>query len=97
MRLESCTKTPHELLFIDRLPKVTNDPDVQGASSVTTIGVGSNKNRRNRVTSCDEVFIELEAGHCRHMHVCDQAGGFDEARRREKIGCRRESRDVVAE
>src|SRR6266567_7977490 len=88
--LESRTKTPYQMLLINRLTKVTNDPIVQGAGAVNVIGVGSHEDRRNRVTRLDEVFIELEPGHRRHMDVSDQAGGFGETRRCEEIACRRE-------
>ena len=84
------------MLLINWLTKVTNDPIVQGAGAVNVVGVGSNENCRNRVTPLDEVFIEFEPGHRRHMDVSDQAGGFAETRRCEEIGCGREGRDVVA-
>jgi hypothetical protein len=69
---------------------------VHGAGAVNVVGVGSNEDRRNRVTRLNEVFIELEPGHRRHMDVSDQAAGFGETRRCEKIGCRREGRNVIA-
>ena len=96
-RLESRTKTPYQMLLINRLTKVTNDPIVQGAGPVNVIGVGSNEDRRNRVSCIDEVSVELESGHRRHMDVSDQAGRFDETRGCEEIGCRREGLDVVAQ
>ena len=50
-RLERRTKTPYQMLLIKRLTKVTNDPMVQGAGVVNVVGVGSNEDRGNRVTS----------------------------------------------
>jgi hypothetical protein len=93
---ESRPKTPHQMLLIKRLTKVTNDPIVQGAGAVNVVGVGSHEDRRNRVTRLDEVFMEFEPGHRRHMDVGDQAGGFGETRRCEEIGFRRKGRNVVA-
>jgi hypothetical protein len=84
------------MLLIDRFTKVTDDPTVKGAGAVSVVGVGSHENRRNRVTRLDEVFMKLDSSHRRHMDVSDQAGGFAETRRCEEIGCRRESRDVIA-
>jgi hypothetical protein len=84
------------MLFINWLAKVADDPFVQGADPVNIIGVGSHEDCRNRAPCIDEVFMELEPGHRRHMDVSDQAGGFGETRRCEEIGCRREGRDVVA-
>src|SRR4029450_901053 len=95
--LESRTKTPYQMLLINRLTKVTNDPIVQGAGAVNVVGVGSNENCRNRVPCLDEVSVQLDAGHRRHMDVSDQAGRFDETRGSEEIGCRRKSLDVVAQ
>ena len=86
----------YEMLLVKWLAKVTYDPIVHGAGLVKVVGVGSNEDRRNRVTRLDEVFIELEPGHRRHMDVSDQAGGFGETRRCEEFGCRREGHDVVA-
>ena len=96
-RLESCAKTPYQMLFINRLTEVTNDPIVQGAGPVNVIGVGSNEDRRNRVPCIDEVSVEFEPGHRRHMDVGDQAGRFDETRGCEEIGCRRESLGGIAQ
>ena len=85
------------MLLINWLTKVTNDPIVQGAGAVNVVGVGSNENCRNRVPCLDEVSVEFDAGHRRHMDISDQAGGFDETRGREEIGGRRESLDGVAQ
>jgi hypothetical protein len=43
------------------------------------------------------MLVQFDAGHRRHMDVCNQAGRFDEAGRSEEIRGRRESLDVVAE
>ncbi|MET0639332.1 MAG: hypothetical protein ABWZ19_04860, partial [Hyphomicrobium sp.] len=45
------TKTPYQMLLINRLTKVTNDPIVQDAGAVNVVGVGSNENCRNREPS----------------------------------------------
>ena len=41
-------KAPFQVLFINRLAKVADDPIVQGADPVNVIGVGSHEDRRNR-------------------------------------------------
>jgi hypothetical protein len=66
------------MLLINRLPKVANDPIVQGASLVNVTGVGSNEDRRNGVPDFNEVSVEFDSGHRRHMDVGDQASRFDE-------------------
>jgi hypothetical protein len=47
---ESCAKASVQLLLVDRLGKVADDPIGQGADSVNIIGVGSHENCRNRTT-----------------------------------------------
>src|SRR5260221_62161 len=96
-RLMSRTKTPYQMLLINRLTKVTNDPIVQDAGAVNVVGIGSNENCRNRVPCLDEVSVQLDAGHRRHLDVSNQAGRFDETRGSKEIGCRRESLDAVAQ
>src|ERR1700719_4445658 len=83
--LERRTKTPYQIPLINRLTKVTNDPILQGAGAFNVVGVGSNENCWNRVPCLDEVFVQLDAGHRRHMDVSDQAGRFDEMRGSEEI------------
>jgi len=94
--MESRMKTPYQIPLINWLAKVTNDPIVQGAGPVNVIRVGRHEDRRNRVPRLNEVSVEFEPGHGRHMAVGDQASRFDETRRCEEIGCRRESFDGVA-
>ena len=95
--MESRTKTPHEMLLINGLAKVANDPIVQGAAAVNVVGVGSNENCRNRVPRLDEVLVQLDAGHRRHMDVSHQAGRFDEARGSTVIVVPSDGRDVKKE
>jgi hypothetical protein len=97
IRMESRTKTLHEMLLINGFAKVANDPIVQGPAPHVAIGVGRHEDCRNRVPRIDEVSVELESGHRGHLDVGDQAGGFDKARGCEEIGRRRESLDVIAE
>src|SRR5262245_405220 len=77
---ERRTKTPNQMLLINRLTKVTNDPIIQGPGAINVIGVGSNKNCRNFVSCRDKVSVQLDAGHRGHMHVGDQARRFNETR-----------------
>jgi hypothetical protein len=90
-------KTPHQIPLINWLAKVTNDSVVQGAGAVDVIRVGRHEDRRNRVPRLDEVSVEFDPGHGRHMDVSDQAGRFNETRGCEEIGRRREDLDAVAQ
>src|SRR5713101_6677771 len=68
-RRESGTKTPYQMLLINWLTKVTNDPIVQGASPINVIGVASHEDCRNGVPDFDEVSVEFDSGHRGHMDV----------------------------
>src|SRR6202044_410659 len=94
-RIESCTKTPYEMLIINWLAKVKNDSVLQSAISIGVVGIGGNEDRGNRVAGLDELLIESDPGHLGHMDVSDQAGCFNEARGCEEIGRRREDLDAV--
>ena len=77
---ESRAKTPFQMLFIHWLAKVTDDPVIQGAGPLNVSGVGSHQDCRNRVTRPDEVSMECDSGHLRHVDVGDEAGSFGETR-----------------
>src|SRR5262249_10674006 len=95
--LESLAKAAYQLLLVNRLPKVTNDPVAQDAGPDVVIGVGRHEDRRDRAPHPNEVAVELDSRHCRHMDVSDQAGDVGETRRCQEIGRRRESLDAVAQ
>jgi len=71
-------KAPFQMLFINRLAKVADDPIVQGSDPVNIFGVGSHQDRRNRAPCIDEVSVKFDPGHRRHVYVGDQAGRFGE-------------------
>jgi hypothetical protein len=85
------------MVLIHRLTQVTQDPIVQGASPVSIIGKGRHEDCRYRVARVDKAPVEFEPGHGRHMDVGDQAGCFGKPRGGEKIGCRRENVDRIAQ
>jgi hypothetical protein len=87
-RMKSHTKASYEMVHIDRLAKVTNDAILQSAVPDIVIGVGCEENRRDLVPRLDEVSVEFDTGHHRHMNVSDQAGRFGQMRRCEEIACR---------
>ena len=94
---ESRAKTPYQMLFIHWLTKVTDHPVIQGAGPVNIIGVGSYEDCRNRVARLDEVSVECDPGHRRHVNVGDQAGRFGETRGSEEIGRRCKSLGGIAQ
>jgi hypothetical protein len=90
-------KASYQMLLINWLAKVTNDPIHQSARPDLFIRVARYKDCRDRVSRIDEVSVERHSGHRGHMDVSDQAGRFDETRGCEKIGWRRERLDAVAQ
>ena len=85
------------MLFINRLAKVADDPIVQGADPVDIIGVGSHKDCRNRAPCIDEVSVEFDSGHRRHVYIGDQAGRFGEKGGCEEFGCGYENLNSIAQ
>ena len=84
-------KAPFQMLFINRLAKVADDPIVQGTDPVDIIGVGSHEDCRNRAPCIDEVSVEFNSVHRRHVYVGDYAGCFGETG-----GCKKSSADAKA-
>jgi hypothetical protein len=83
--------------LVNGLSKVADDPIAERAGPVGVVGIGSDEDRRNRASGIDEMSVECDSGHCRHLDVGDQAGGFSPAMGCEEMGCRRESLDTVAQ
>ena len=94
---ESRAKAAFEMLVIHRLGEVTNGAVLQGALPDGLVRVCGNEDRRNRVARIYEMPVKLNASHCGHLNVSDQAGGFRKERRRQEIGCRGERFDRVAQ
>jgi hypothetical protein len=94
---ESGVKTPRQVLLINRLAKVTDDTVGQGADSVNIIGVRSHEDCRNRVPGRDEMSVEFDPGHRRHMNIGNQTGRFPQTRGRKEFGCRRENVNRVVQ
>jgi hypothetical protein len=93
--MQGSTNTPSKIFLVNWLAKVTDDSVRQSAGPVNVIGVGSNENRRNRAARLNEMSMEFEPSHGRHVDVSDQASCFNETRGREEIGGRWESLDAV--
>ena len=74
-RLESRTKAALEMVVVNRLAEVTYDPVLHGTPAGDLIRVCGNEDRRNRVTRIDEMSVELNSSHSRHLNVGDQARG----------------------
>ncbi len=88
-------KALQQTRLVNGLSKVADDPLVELAGAV--VDVGREEDRRNRVSGVDEVSVEVDSGHSRHLDVGDQAGGFNHPMGREEIGGRPESLDGVAQ
>ena len=74
--MDGRAKTPYQMLLIKWLAKVTDDSIHQSARPDVFIGVSRHEDCRNRVSSFDEVSVEFDSGHRRHVDVSDQTGRF---------------------
>ena len=94
---ERRTETLQQTHLVNGLSKVADDPIRERAGPVGVVGVGRDKDGRNRVSRTGEVSIEVDSRHSRHLDVGDQAGGLAKAMGCEEIGGRAESLDSVAQ
>ena len=92
-----CTKALQQTRIVNGLSKTADDPIGERAGPVGVVGVGSDEDRRNRVSGIDEMSVEVDSGHSRHLDVGDQAGGLNHPMGCEEIGGRPESLDGVAQ
>jgi len=83
--------------MIHRLLKIADDSVLQSTGADVLIGVGRHQDRRNCVTGIDEVPVELDAAHARHLDISDEAACFGDTRRCEEIGCRRKDLDSISQ
>ena len=95
--LKSRAKAPLEMVVIHRLGKIAHYAVLQGEVAHRLIGICGDEDRRDRVSRLDEVLVELDARHSRHLDIGNQAVGFRYDRRFEEIGRRRERFDGVTE
>ena len=86
-----------EMVVIDRLAEVTNDPILESTPPDDLVRVCGNDDRGHRVSCIDEMSVELNSGHSRHLNVGDQTRGCTEERRCQEIGSRWERFDGVAQ
>ena len=68
---EGRTKAPFEMVVIHWLTEVTNDPIPQGTPPDDLIRVCGNEDRRNRVARINQMSVELDSSHSRHLNVGD--------------------------
>jgi len=89
-----CTKALQQTRIVNGLSKAADDPIVEHA---VPVDIGREEDRRNRVSGIDEMSVEVDSGHSRHLDVGDQAGGLNHPMGCEEIGGRPESLDGVAQ
>src|SRR5262249_57720971 len=87
---ESRTEAAFEIVVIDRLAKVANDPIIESTPPDDLVRVCGNDDRGHRVSCIDEMSVELNSGHSRHLNVGDQTRGCSEESRCQEIGSPRE-------
>jgi hypothetical protein len=75
------------MVFVDWFSKITNNALLQRAGLDAVVGVGGHKNGWNRMASVQEMSVQFNASHHRHVDVRNQAGSFLKTRGCEEIGC----------
>jgi hypothetical protein len=92
---ESRTKAAFEMFVVHGLGHVTDHPILEGALPRNLVRISGDENRRDPTARSEQVSMEFDARHSRHVNVADQARGFSEERRCQEIGCRGERFDGV--
>ena len=95
--LESRTKAAFQMLIIHGFAKVTNHSILQGAVSSRFIRISGDENGRDHVARINEMSVELNPAHSRHLNVSDQARRFGDERRFQELGGRGKRLDRVAQ
>ena len=94
-RLKSRTKAAFQLLIIHGFAEVTNHAILQGAASSPFIRISGDENGRDHVARFDEMSVELNPAHSRHLNVSDQARRFGDERGFQELGGRGKCVDRV--
>jgi hypothetical protein len=95
--LESRTKAAFQFLIIHGFAEVTNHSIPQGAVSNRFIRISGDENGRDHVARIDEMSMELNPAHSRHLNISDQARRFGGERRFQELGGRGKRLDRVAQ
>jgi hypothetical protein len=69
------------MIVVHRLAKVANNPVLKCPIPDDVIGVCGNEDCRDRVPGLDQMPVQLDSSHSRHVDVSDQAGGLGERSR----------------
>lgn len=89
--------TGEQFVLIEWFGQVANHAGVQRLRPDPLVVVRRDQNRRNRRAGSDQMPMEFEPCHPRHLHICDQAGGAVPTLGSDKALARRERRCRVAE
>jgi hypothetical protein len=71
--LKSQTEAALEMVVVNRLAQIADDPVLHGTPAGDLIGVCGDEDRRNRMSRFDEMPMELNSGHSRDLNVGNQA------------------------
>jgi hypothetical protein len=85
------------MLIIHWFTKVTNHSILQGTVSSRFIRISGDENGRDHVAAFDEMSVELDPAHSRHLNISDQACRFGEEGRFQELGGRGKRLDRVTQ
>jgi hypothetical protein len=66
--------TCEQFVLAERFREIPDHAGLQSAFPCPFVGKRSDENGRNGLTRRDQSIMELESGHPRHLHICNQAG-----------------------
>jgi hypothetical protein len=85
------------MVVIHRLAEITDHPVLQSPAPSKLIRVRSDENRWDPMSHVNQVSVELDPRHSRHLNVADQARGCRKERGCQEIGRGGERFDGVAQ
>src|SRR5262249_46098222 len=89
-RHQSPFQTLEQSRFVKRLAQKTDCPSLHRSLSNSVLWKGSNENDRRAVPVSNQVFLQLDAAHTRHLRIRNDAGRFAQSGRGQEFFCRSE-------
>jgi hypothetical protein len=93
--LESGVEAFDQSFSIEGLGQETGRPRLRSSRASALDGEGRDENERHAVSLGQQVGLQLDTAHCRHLHICYHTRGVIQVGRPQELFGRRECMDDV--
>ena len=93
--LESVVETFDQSFSVEGLGQETGRPRLRSSRASALDGEGRDENERRAVSLGQQVGLQLDTAHCRHLHICYHTRGVIQVGRSQELFGRRECMDDV--